>query len=102
VLFIGFRDNIEGYMADFNLLFMTSLWEGLPITILEAINIKIPIFSTDVGGIYEIIGKENVYRPTLSNREVALKLNDVHAPIQYVSADMAEKYVKLYRSDKKV
>lgn len=47
VLFMGFRDQAERYMADFNLLFMTSNWEGVPITILEAIGLNIPILSAD-------------------------------------------------------
>lgn len=101
VFFIGFRDNAERYMADFNLLLMTSIWEGIPITILEAIELNIPVLSTDVGGICEIIGKKNVYGITQTNRDIALKLNDVHTPISVTNLRMCEKYVKLYLSNKK-
>lgn len=61
VKFIGFRENGIDYMNDFDLLLLTSNWEGVPITILEAIELDIPILSTDVGGIKEIIGESSVF-----------------------------------------
>jgi len=61
VKFIGFRENGVDYLNDFDLLLLTSNWEGVPITILEAIELNIPILSTDVGGIKEIIGESSVF-----------------------------------------
>lgn len=100
VFFIGFRDNAEHYMAQFNLLLMTSIWEGIPITILEAIELKIPILSTDVGGICEIVGEKNVYGVKQANRDIALKLKDVHTPVCIKKFRMTEKYMGLYLSHK--
>lgn len=62
VKFIGFRENGVDYLNDFDLLLLTSNWEGVPITILEAIELDIPILSTDVGGIKEIIGENSVFK----------------------------------------
>lgn len=62
VKFIGFRENGIDYLNDFDLLLLTSNWEGVPITILEAIELNIPILSTDVGGIKEIIGESAVFK----------------------------------------
>lgn len=64
--FIGFHKNGAELMADFDCLLMTSDDEGLPITILEAIAQKIPIVSTDVGGVREV----------LKNRDVVLSINE--------------------------
>lgn len=61
VKFIGFRENGIDYMNDFDLLLLTSNWEGVPITILEAIELNKPILSTDVGGIKEIIGESSTF-----------------------------------------
>ncbi|MDK2906718.1 MAG: hypothetical protein PWQ66_679 [Petrotoga sp.] len=61
VKFIGFRENGVDYLNDFDLLLLTSNWEGVPITILETIELNIPILSTDVGGIKEIIGESSVF-----------------------------------------
>lgn len=98
VLFIGFRDHGERYIVDFNLLFMTSNWEGVPITILEGIGLDIPILSSDVGGISEIIGENNVYDLSLTDIEVALKLKSLYKPIDYSYSKMPEKYADLYFS----
>jgi glycosyltransferase involved in cell wall biosynthesis len=98
VLFIGFRDYAERYMVDFNLLIMTSYWEGVPITILEAIAYNIPILSSDVGGISEIIGKKNVYDLSLSDIEIASKLNSSNKLICFFYFNMPEKYLNLYIS----
>ncbi len=99
IYFIGFRDNVERYMVDFNLLLMTSDWEGVPIAILEALSLKIPVLSTDVGGIREIISEKNVFKLTQENREIAIKLNDIYTPIHTPKRKMAAKYVKLYLND---
>lgn len=96
VHFIGFRDHAERYMVGFNLLLMTSNWEGVPITILEAIGLNIPILSSDVGGIREIIGKKNVYDLSLSNLDIASKINYIYKAINYSYFYMPEKYVDIY------
>ncbi len=101
VFFIGFRDKVEQFMVDFDLLFMTSICEGIPLTILEAIELKVPILSPDVGGICEIVDKKNLYRVTETNRDIAEKLNDIYASIHIGDPRMTEKYVNLYLSDRK-
>ena len=100
VFFIGFRDHAERYMIDLNLLLMTSNWEGMPITILEAIGLNVPILSSDVGGISEIIGKNHVYDVSLTNQEIASNLNSTNIPIHYSYSNMPEKYVDLYLSER--
>ena len=55
IKFVGFHQNGAELMADFNCLLMTSDDEGLPITILEALAQGIPVVSTDVGGIRELL-----------------------------------------------
>ncbi len=100
VFFVGFRDNAERYLVDFNLLFMTSIREGIPITILEAIELKIPVLSTDVGGIREIVGEKNLYGQNQTKRDIALKLKEAHASGYITCRGMGEKYVKLYLTDK--
>lgn len=98
VHFIGFRDHAERYMVDFNLLVMTSNWEGVPITILEAMGLHIPILSSDVGGIREIIGKKSVYDLSLSNLEIVSKINSSNKQIYNSYSNMPEKYIDLYMS----
>jgi len=98
VKFIGFRQNGIEYMKDFDLLLLTSSWEGVPITILEAIELKIPILSTDVGGIKEIIGKDSVFETPKNISELIDKKLNSHEIIEY-NYDNFVDYIKLYGID---
>lgn len=55
VCFLGFKTNVADYLKEFDILLMTSITEGLPLTIYEAFASKIPIVSTKAGGIPEVI-----------------------------------------------
>jgi glycosyltransferase involved in cell wall biosynthesis len=49
ILFLGNRD-AKGWFAAFDVLAMTSNYEGLPYVLIEALHAGLPIVSTDVGG----------------------------------------------------
>lgn len=68
VHFIGFRENAANLMSDFDILLFTSDSEGMPLVILEAQAHGIPIASTDVGGIAEIIGPYGI-TTSINDRE---------------------------------
>jgi glycosyltransferase involved in cell wall biosynthesis len=59
IVFVGYlenRDVYKYYMKNsFDYLITLSASEGLPVTLMEASSIKLPIIATDVGGINEII-----------------------------------------------
>jgi glycosyltransferase involved in cell wall biosynthesis len=55
VLFGGFRSNTEELLPEFDVFLMTSISEGLPLTIYEAFAGRIPVVSTDAGGIREVL-----------------------------------------------
>lgn len=97
VKFIGFRENGIEYMNDFDLLLLTSSWEGVPITILEAIELNIPILATDVGGIREVIGEKSVFDKNTKNINSLIedKLNSKNDKIDYSQKNF-EKYLSLY------
>ena len=52
---MGFRNNIEELLPEFDIFLLTSLTEGLPLTIYEAFASKIPVVATNAGGIAEVI-----------------------------------------------
>lgn len=52
---LGFKDNVKEYMKNSDCLVMSSLMEGIPIVLLEAISLKLPVIAPNVGGIPEVI-----------------------------------------------
>ncbi|MFC1814844.1 glycosyltransferase [Thermodesulfobacteriota bacterium] len=55
VLLPGYCTDAKNYLPHFNVFVISSLTEGLPITLLEAMQAKVPIVATKVGGIPEVL-----------------------------------------------
>lgn len=53
--FLGSKENVIDYLHNVDALLLTSRFEGLPIVILEALSAGLPVLSTPVGGIPDII-----------------------------------------------
>lgn len=53
--FIGFRDDVLDLLPEFDTLLLTSIVEGLPITIFEAFACKVPVVATKAGGVAEAV-----------------------------------------------
>ena len=51
----GHRNDLKDIYTSFDLFLMTSLTEGLPNTVLEAMALEVPIVSTNVGGLPELV-----------------------------------------------
>lgn len=55
VFFLGQRDDVEDWMQAFDLFALSSLYEGISISILEAMSVYLPVVATDVGGNREVV-----------------------------------------------
>lgn len=55
VIFTGAQSNVRDYYSIFDVFVMSSIAEGIPMTLLEAMSMKIPHLVTSVGGIKEVI-----------------------------------------------
>ena len=60
VIFAGAKDNAVRFMPAFDLFALTSIAEGFPRVLLEAMVCKIPIVATDSGGISEVLDSDTV------------------------------------------
>ncbi|MBF8964585.1 glycosyltransferase [Pontibacter sp. FD36] len=55
IVFTGFTDNPEKYLQSAKLYLSTSRWEGLPLSLVEAASLSIPIVATNVTGNNEVV-----------------------------------------------
>lgn len=53
--FLGTRTNVSDYIFNADAFCLSSLFEGMPITVIECVNTGIPIISTPVCGVIDII-----------------------------------------------
>lgn len=73
-LLLGFQDDIYKFYPMIDVFFLPSLYEGLPMAILEAAAFKKPIISMDVGSISELIDdEENGILVKKNNYEMFIK-----------------------------
>jgi glycosyltransferase involved in cell wall biosynthesis len=57
VIFYGWEKNIPMIYADLDILALTSLNEGTPVSIIEAMAASVPVVTTGVGGIKDLLGR---------------------------------------------
>lgn len=55
IRFLGFRADVADVVAAADVFCLSSLWEGVPLAVQEAMLLGTPVVSTDVGGMPEIV-----------------------------------------------
>lgn len=108
----GNVDNIAEYFAKADIFALSSDYEGLPLVVLEAMAASLPIISTDVGGIKDLIdgngilveagNEEQLYRALTELKEDTAKIDTMgkrsYSLVQkYDSSIIAGEYIKLYK-----
>jgi len=112
--FVGITSNVSEWLAKADVFILCSTFEGFPLSIIEAMSVGLPVISTDVGGVADVV-KENINGFLVpSNDKVKLskailKLADDTALQNEMSAKnieqskkfdisiIAEEYIQLYR-----
>ncbi|WP_350286182.1 glycosyltransferase [uncultured Croceitalea sp.] len=106
----GFSNKVIAFLKNSHCLIMPSHWEGMPVVILEAGAAKLPIISTPVGSIGDIISKETGYLSSLDDfsdkmkyvvkeYETAVKKSERfydHVVTNYGIQEIFDKHLKLY------
>src|SRR3989338_8152719 len=55
IVFLGKQENLANIFNIMNIFILSSFIEGIPLTVVEAMYMNIPVIATDVGGLREII-----------------------------------------------
>jgi glycosyltransferase involved in cell wall biosynthesis len=64
VCFQGFHDDVANWMAESDCLLFPSIQEGMPLTLMQAIRVGIPVLASRIDPIIELVGKsENLLQP---------------------------------------
>ena len=61
VRFLGFVDDVAALVACADCVVSTSRWEGLPLTLLEAVSLGVPVVCTAVDGVLDVLSEEAAY-----------------------------------------
>ena len=111
--FLGLKSNVYPYYHDSDIFVLPSLWEGMPITVIEAMATGLPIVATAVGGVPDMIddGKTGLLvdinkdqiaealRKLAKDSNLRMRLGKAarDASVCYSSQEMARGYESLYR-----
>ncbi len=104
VRFLGERDDIPLLLRRADIMVNSSAWEGLPITILEAMAAGVPTVATDVGGTAEVVsgGDCGLVVPSKDPESLAaaiLKLAGNSALREQLSSRAREIYLRRYTAE---
>ena len=116
VLLPGYRKDAKRYLPLFSVFVLSSRTEGLPVTLLEAMQAKVPIVATRVGGVPDVLNDgEAGALVEAGNSEALAKVLEALAKDQghpsrlaekayervkecYSSERMAQEYLEIYRT----
>jgi glycosyltransferase involved in cell wall biosynthesis len=113
VEFLGLKSNVYPYLSESDIFVLPSIWEGMPISLIEAMATGLPIVATAVGGVPDMIeNKVTGILVSTDNEQIArallLLINDCNLREKlgiaarnvskvFSSKEMASNYAKLYK-----
>lgn len=111
---LGLQDNVYNYLHSADIFALPSLYEGIPITIIEAMGTGLPIVATNVGGIPDMLkDSKSALLVNIDSEEISVAFekltndNDLRERLgksalnesgRFSSLEMARKYYDLYKN----
>lgn len=114
VLFTGNVSNVQDYLSVSDVYLQSSHREGLPLSVVEGMASSLPIISTNVGGLKNVVKEngflisdndENEYLRAMmeirKNEELRKKMGNISLEMTspFSSSSMARKYVEIYKDN---
>ena len=114
VEFLGLKANVYPYLNEADIFVLPSLWEGMPITLIEAMATGLPIVATGVGGVPDMIehnvtgllvDKQNIniakaLNRLIKNSELRAEIGQAAriASVRFSAQEMKAQYAQLYKT----
>lgn len=113
VIFAGVRTDIPAVFRDSDYIVMSTHYEGLPISVLEAMCSGRPLIASDVPGVHELLSGAGVLFPDGDSEALAARImeldkspalcekvikNCMNRGIKYDISVMAKSYLQLYKN----
>ena len=101
VHFVGYQKAVDRYIQALDLFTMPSVWEGMPLGLLEVLSMGKPVVATSVGGIPEVIvDRQSGYLVAPENadalgRAIIEAINDPQ--LQKIAAAGQQRYEQYFR-----
>ena len=102
VFFLPFRKDAIELMTDFDVFLLTSDSEGMPLSVLEARSLGIPVVSTDVGCVEEMVGvtaKSDEELVKILSKTLQDQNREFH--VNWTYDDFVSAYYKIYKTSEK-
>ena len=94
VFFHGVLSSVFEYLYEMDIFTLTSLYEGMPMSVAEAMGTGLPIVATAVGGILDMLNENNSQLVSVDKNEIARAFE-----IYYLNRDLREQYGKCALSE---
>lgn len=115
VSFLGLQTNVYPYLHAADIFVLSSKYEGIPMTLIEAMGSAVPIVATNVGGIPNMLSNnESAILTNVDAHEIADALSRLSRDLnlrkkigqkalahsrEFSSREMAHQYIKIYQGD---
>ena len=111
VKFLGLQSNVYGFMHDADVFALTSNYEGIPMTLIEAMGTGLPVVATRVGGIPDMLDDDSALLVPVDVDAIADAFEKYYCDealrqargltaakyaVRFSARVMAENYLKIY------
>ena len=116
VKFLGRQPEVFNFLHNADVFTLTSFYEGIPMTLIEAMGTGLPIVATAVGGIPDMLDERSALLVPVVTREIALAFEKYYTNLnlrkqhgeaalelskKFSASYMADGYIKIYSSVRK-
>ena len=114
VRFLGIQSDVHGFLSDADAFILPSVYEGIPMTLIEAMGSALPIIASNVGGIPDMLNNGESAILTVVNADAfanamsslyedeqlrrSLGTSALSESVNFSAEEMAKKYKEVYAS----